>query len=309
MHQFLMNQMNVNFGGGFTLAIDDDIDDATIVAGNGAATKATANAFTVVDCAGEAETVPMAINDMSGSTFINGPGQIGTIVGYYIDSGNVYHGYQQVGGGTCTPIDFAGAAATYATGINNAGTVVGYWQDSNGHYNGFYQLAGSKPKLLDYNGATGTPLYSINDANQAVGSAYFVSSNTYQDFMEYYPNLTTPYNLTTGADAGSEFAINGDAALAGGDSTYFEENLVPPSWTGTPTFFPPNPNYTLYVYGLDNDNDLVGIYSPTTGTTCTFGCGFVLPAGSANPAIVDFQGSMLTWAYGINDFGQVVGIY
>src|SRR5207302_10227774 len=53
----------------------------------------------------------------------------GDIVGYYLDSAGVAHGYL-LRGGTYTTLDVPGALFTVATGINDHGTIVLYWLDA-----------------------------------------------------------------------------------------------------------------------------------------------------------------------------------
>ena len=51
----------------------------------------------------------------------------GTVVGYYVDTDGMAHGFIRSVRGTYTIIDVPGAAGTQAYGINDKGTVVGWW--------------------------------------------------------------------------------------------------------------------------------------------------------------------------------------
>ena len=53
----------------------------------------------------------------------------GDIVGYYLDSAGLAHGYL-LRGGAYTTLDVPGALLTVATGINDHGTIVLYWLDA-----------------------------------------------------------------------------------------------------------------------------------------------------------------------------------
>jgi hypothetical protein len=98
MHQFLTNTNSGNAPnatwGGVPLSIDYDIDNGPVVNAN-AVTKAYTYSSTDIDCPGAISTIPSAMNDMNGSAIINGPGQIGTIVGTYQTSlTNPVYAYQ-----------------------------------------------------------------------------------------------------------------------------------------------------------------------------------------------------------------------
>jgi len=56
----------------------------------------------------------------------------GVIVGYYVDSGGVQHGFRLTGT-TYKTLDVPGAIGTGADGINNKGNMVLFWVDSNGN--------------------------------------------------------------------------------------------------------------------------------------------------------------------------------
>jgi probable HAF family extracellular repeat protein len=102
----------------------------------------------------------------------------GQIVGGYVDSSNVFHGYE-LSGGVFTTIDvpFSGATGTIAEGINNAGEIVGGWSDSSGNTHGFTLIGGAYTSF-DYPGATQTWAYTVNHSGDIVGY-YDTSSATY----------------------------------------------------------------------------------------------------------------------------------
>lgn len=104
----------------------------------------------------------------------------GTAVGYFFDSGNVFHGFVRTRDGTVTQIDGpnAGTAAftgTLAASINDAGVIAGYTVDNNGVAYGFIRYPdGTLSPAITVPGAFtgangGTTLYAINAAGTTTG--------------------------------------------------------------------------------------------------------------------------------------------
>jgi hypothetical protein len=61
----------------------------------------------------------------------------GSIMGFYIDSNNVYHGYLRSADGKFTKYDPPGSVNTFPGGMNSALVIVGYYLDTNGVDHGF----------------------------------------------------------------------------------------------------------------------------------------------------------------------------
>src|SRR5512144_524620 len=59
-------------------------------------------------------------------TYANAINDAGDIVGQYMDSANLAHGFL-LSGGKFTAIDFPGARQTWALGINSRGDISGYY--------------------------------------------------------------------------------------------------------------------------------------------------------------------------------------
>ncbi|MGA7078003.1 MAG: hypothetical protein WBQ43_12795 [Terriglobales bacterium] len=98
----------------------------------------------------------------------NGVNDAGQIVGVYVDSSGVDHGYERSGGKFSTiNVPFAGATATLADGINNSGEIVGGWWDSSGSH--AFTLIGGAYASFDYPGATFTTALDVNNAGEIVG--------------------------------------------------------------------------------------------------------------------------------------------
>jgi hypothetical protein len=96
---------------------------------------------------------------------VNGSGQI---VGNYVDSGGVGHGFLRDTNNTYTVVDYPGASASAAHGISDTGVITGdYYR--NGHYHGFILKSGVY-STINYPKAENTYLGQINANGLFVGS-------------------------------------------------------------------------------------------------------------------------------------------
>ena len=66
----------------------------------------------------------------------------GAIMGTYIDSNFVYHGYLRTPDGKIVTVDPSGSTFTWSSGINDLGAITGYYADTNGVYHGFLRIPG-----------------------------------------------------------------------------------------------------------------------------------------------------------------------
>jgi hypothetical protein len=89
------------------------------------------------------------------------------VTGFYIDGGNVSHGFL-LSAGTLTTLDFPGSTGTAALSLNNLGQVVGTYTDGGGVH-GFVWNKGTFQEVDDPNGAGETTLNGINDNGVLVG--------------------------------------------------------------------------------------------------------------------------------------------
>jgi hypothetical protein len=64
----------------------------------------------------------------------------GAIMGTYIDSNLVYHGYLRTPDGKIVTVDPSGSDFTWSSGMNNWGAITGYYLDSNNVYHGFLRI-------------------------------------------------------------------------------------------------------------------------------------------------------------------------
>jgi len=152
--------------------------------------------FTEYDVPGAVSTVVLGINDAAsftggfdpGSGIFQGyvsvggtitsfsvPGAILTlayetnnsnelVVGYYIDSSGILHGYfRNTNGALHFPIDPSGSTATVLFGLNDRNWVVGRYADSPGATHGLFFVPPNSFFTFDYPGSTFTSLNGIND--------------------------------------------------------------------------------------------------------------------------------------------------
>jgi len=144
---------------------------------------------------------------------------LGQIVGAYIDSSGVYHGYERsLGKFTKIDVPFAGATGTLAVAINNSGEVVGSWTDSSAASHGFTLIGGTYTSL-DYPGATQTTATDINSVGAIVGW-YIDTSGVYHGYLlsgGTYTSFDAPDSVYTAATG-----INDAGAIVGAYCTTSE---------------------------------------------------------------------------------------
>lgn len=151
------------------------------------------------------------------STFGSAINDTGAIVGYYTDSGGVFHGYL-LKGKNYTTLDVPGATATFGTGINKSGKIVLYWFDSGGHaesslYNGktykTINVPGAANSYALDNNAAGDVCYEWQDSSNVIHGAlrhlgkyykfnYPKSTATYGGGLNDMSNIIGGYQTSAG---------------------------------------------------------------------------------------------------------------
>ena len=243
--------------------------------------------------------------------------------------------------GTYTQIDYPGSVWTRAFGIDSAGNIVGTYQDSSGGLHGFLLSSGSYTSI-EYPGSSTTWVYGLNDFGQIVGFSgtsnvvgfiYNVAAQTFATitYPGAYATLPTAIN-NMGKVAGTYFTSNNGEGFEFVSSKYKEiifpgvSSTVPGGITdsgevvghdvltqggyGNFAFASgKGKNLVIHAYdatvlGVNNGGTaLVGYYSTPTGLTF----GFVSQGRTFTK--LDFRGSTVTIAQGINFAGEVVGYF
>jgi probable HAF family extracellular repeat protein len=195
-------------------------------------------------------------------TAINASGEI---VGYYTDSSNTAHAFQDVGG-TFTNIDYPSFGNGTAFDLNDAGDIVGFYGDASGNVHGFL-LSGGVYSSFDYPGATTTEAAGINNLGEVVG-AWIDSSNKNHGFTligGVFNSLDYPTSTSTTAvgvnDSGEVGGLYEDASKVFHGFVYangFFGNIDVPGGTGTE------------VARIKNNGRLLGAFFDQLGETHGF---------------------------------------
>jgi len=108
----------------------------------------------------------------SNGTQATGINDKGEVVGLYLDSANITHGFSKIGT-KYTSISVKGGTNTVAWGVNNAGQITVYTTNSAGTFDS-YLMTGTKLKKIDNPGAgtTGTIVHTPSNVGDIDGTYY-----------------------------------------------------------------------------------------------------------------------------------------
>jgi len=244
----------------------------------------------------------------------------GEIVGRYYD-GSVCtlpcvaddghnHGFL-LSGGEFTTIDFPGAVFTGAVGINPQGDIVGRYDAAGGRQHG-YLLSGGEFTAIDFPGATLTTAFGINPRGDIVGQYRSADAKLHGYLLSGGEFTTIDFPGATGTAA---WKINPAGDIAGrytstdGKSHVFLLSNGEFTSIDFPGAFDTAPAAIPFV-GINAPGDIVSSYCD--GAPCTPASngkvhGFLLTEGEFTS--IDFPGAFLTAASGINNRGDIVGVY
>src|ERR1700691_1975787 len=99
-----------------------------------------------------------------------GINKAGVIVGYYVDTSLVSHGFGRLPNGTFEKLDYPGSVETLLFGVNNSNQVVGFYSDTDTLDQGFLFTSPDHFTPIDYPGSDMTTAYGINNSGQIVGA-------------------------------------------------------------------------------------------------------------------------------------------
>jgi hypothetical protein len=149
---------------------------------------------------------------------INGSG---TVVGSYLDSLGIYHGYVYQSG-TYTKFDPPGSAVTAAASITDAGIVYGNYTDDMGERHGF-TMSGGSFTIYDYPGAVGSVVVGIGPGGEVVGN-WDDGSDAQHGFVVVggtYYTIDRP-----GASGTTIAAVNDEGSLVGNFTEGQEQGFI-----------------------------------------------------------------------------------
>ncbi|MGO9123746.1 MAG: hypothetical protein ACLP6G_02540, partial [Terriglobales bacterium] len=193
---------------------------------------------------------------------------LGQIVGTYVDSSGLVHGFE-LSSGKVTTIDvpFAGAIGTYPEAINNSGQIVGSWSDG-GVLQGFTLIGGTYTSF-NYPGATVTFGQDINNAGEIVGIYISPDSNGDQGYLlsgGTYTSIEVPGAVNTEA-----IALNDAGVIVGyyyPNESNLAEGFVLSGGVFTTVTIPGEP-YTV-LYDINDSGMLLGNYQDAAGLEVGF---------------------------------------
>ena len=98
----------------------------------------------------------------------------GTVVGFYLDSNTVYHGFTRAIGEQAKAFDVPGATSTFVLGINDRGALAGNYviggQEHGYVYQPGHDCRSGSVTNFDYPGAISTTVAGVNDWGDIVGT-------------------------------------------------------------------------------------------------------------------------------------------
>jgi uncharacterized membrane protein len=195
---------------------------------------------------------------------------VGQIVGDYVDSSGMFHGYE-FSDGKFTTLNVPDSIYTFPGGINNSGEVVGQWRDTNAITHGFTLIGGAYTSV-DYPGAGYTVVNAVNSNGDIVGSygiggvvhGFLLSSGTYTSF-------DPPGSISTGA-----LGINDAGDIVG---EYCTTSACANTDQGTQAFLLSGGVFTTitvlgetstYAFAINNNGVILGQYQDATGFVLSF---------------------------------------
>jgi probable HAF family extracellular repeat protein len=197
----------------------------------------------------------------------------GQIVGGYLDSSGVGHGYERSGGKfTTIDVPFAGATSTGVFAINNSDEIVGGWTDSGGATHAFTLIGGTFASF-DYPGATFTTALDVNNKGEivgfyndtnGVGHGFLLSGGTYTSIDVPGAVYTSSSGINDAGDIVGSYCTTSQCV-----STNEGEQGFLLSGGGFTTITIPGEYYTSLI-DINNNGMLLGEYQDAAGVVVSF---------------------------------------
>lgn len=191
-------------------------------------------------------------------------------VGWYYSSTGVETGFAYKNG-NMRPVKVPNSAGTEPNGVNDNGWIVGSYLDSSGVNHGFYWDT-KKYHAVNVPGAAQTFVWAINNSN--VMTVYTETSTGVSADAYTYNGKTFTKMDVPGAPESVAHGINknGDINYTIFDSSNNRHGVLYQAATGTFTQFDDaNGVNTTRADGINDKDQMVGRYSPTSGTPANQG--------------------------------------
>ncbi|HEX8815371.1 MAG TPA: hypothetical protein VF753_07715, partial [Terriglobales bacterium] len=239
-----------------------------------------------------------------------------TIMGSYIDSDNVSHGFLRSADGKFTEFDPSGSQGTYPAGINSSSEITGIYHE-NGVYHGFLRSADGKFTKIDApeagtGSSQGTQASDIN-SNQVVTGLYIDSNSTSHGFLRSAAGDFTTFDdphAGTGSNQGTlPTSLDGLNDLGAVVGFYIDSNFANHGFLRYPsgkftTIDPSGSDLTL-VFGINSKSTSVGTYFDSAGSEH----GFVRTTDGTITSFDAPHAPNGTEPVAINTLGATVGAY
>jgi probable HAF family extracellular repeat protein len=247
------------------------------------------------------------------STLPYGINNRGQVVGRYDDGSE--QPFLRGRGGQFTTLRIPGARSAWASGINDRGQIVGIYSENTaivkqpgGRRHGYLWEAGRVTRI-DVPGATETGAFGINNHGEVVG-AYLDAAGRSHGFR-WQRGRSTTLDVPGLADTTPQ-AINDRGQIVGyaSDAAGTTSRGFLLNRGEFRTFSAPGAPLTLPA-GINDRGQITGsTLAPTEVDPLAGARGFLLARGAGGPFTpIQFPGAPQTFAFGLNDRGQLVGAY
>ena len=253
-------------------------------------TKSTTNyKFQLFDAPGATRTVANAINN------------VGSVAGYFWDSNGLRHAFVRSPGGKVTTFTPDGAMWAVALGINDFGLIVGYFSDASNRQHGFVREPNGAITQVDLPNppAVDTNLVAVNDLGLILGDYDTGNIDSAIPFLLRERTVSFPGEAPGSAPMQTyALGLNNTGFVSGGfyDSNGYAHGFLLDGNQYTRVDDPSSAD--TFIWALNDRGEVV--------VDTDDGCGFIFKINKKTFAPLPCVG-IGSYAYGINNRGQVVG--